>query len=325
VILCVTPNPAIDRTARVDRIRSDTVLRPTELVVLPGGKGVNLARAASRLGSIVTTTGIVAGHAGRWLVEALAAEGLNPRFAEAAEPGAETRTTYTIVDDAGRSILVYEPSSPMGAADAGRLVDLIRSELLASTRAVALAGSLPVGLPVTLVGDIIRAAREAGRRCLVDTSGAALRAALQAGPDVVKVALDEAHAALAGRGTESRPGSGGGDGPPSLVAARALVATGAASAIVTDGPRTVGAVDRDGAWVVEPPRVRAVSPTGSGDAVAAGFLVGLDAGRPFAEAVAHGVAAGAANALGLGAGRFDPADVERLLRSIRVRAHHGRR
>ncbi len=76
-LLCITPAPAIDRTAHVERIERDRVLRPLELVALPGGKGVNAARAAVRLGGRVITTGIAGGHAGRWIVEALAAEGLD--------------------------------------------------------------------------------------------------------------------------------------------------------------------------------------------------------------------------------------------------------
>jgi hypothetical protein len=74
-LLCITPSPAIDRTAHVGRIVHGEILRPIELVALPGGKGVNAARAAARLGGRVMTTGIAGGHAGRWIVDALAAEG----------------------------------------------------------------------------------------------------------------------------------------------------------------------------------------------------------------------------------------------------------
>jgi hypothetical protein len=37
VLLCITPSPAIDRTAHVERIVPDEVLRPVELVALAGG------------------------------------------------------------------------------------------------------------------------------------------------------------------------------------------------------------------------------------------------------------------------------------------------
>jgi fructose-1-phosphate kinase PfkB-like protein len=41
----------------VPRIALDEVLRPTRVEALPGGKGVNAARAAKRLGARVVTTG----------------------------------------------------------------------------------------------------------------------------------------------------------------------------------------------------------------------------------------------------------------------------
>ena len=104
-LLCITPSPAIDRTAHVGRIVHGEILRPIELVALPGGKGVNAARAAARLGGRVMTTGIAGGHAGRWIVESLAAEGLDPHWAPAE---AESRTTYVTVDHAGTSVIVYE-------------------------------------------------------------------------------------------------------------------------------------------------------------------------------------------------------------------------
>ena len=49
-LLCITPAPAVDRTAHVARIVTDEVLRPIELHALPGGKGVNAARAGARTG-----------------------------------------------------------------------------------------------------------------------------------------------------------------------------------------------------------------------------------------------------------------------------------
>jgi tagatose 6-phosphate kinase len=121
-ILCVTPSPAIDRTARVPALVLGEPLRPTEVVALAGGKGVNAARAARRMGARVITTGIAGGHAGRWLIDELVGEGLEPRFAQAA---AETRTTYVTVDARGRSLLVYEPAVHVSREEFERFIALL--------------------------------------------------------------------------------------------------------------------------------------------------------------------------------------------------------
>jgi 1-phosphofructokinase family hexose kinase len=306
-ILCVTPSPAIDRTARVERIEHDRVLRPTELSVLAGGKGVNVARAAHGLGALVATTGFAGGHAGCWLLEALATEGLNPRFVTTP---AETRTTYVIVDARGRTVLVYEPAPALETGDLDRLAALLASELLPAASFVVIAGSLPHGTDPAAAGRLVRLCHEADRPCLVDLTGPDLHAALEARPSLAKISLDEAIDAGMVRGPGPRAAAD---------AAVELVRRGASRAIVTDGAR--GAAGFDGATVCEAaaPAVTAVSAVGSGDALSAGVAIALTGGRSFADALAMGVAAGTANARSLGAGRLEPDGLEQTLAGVRVR------
>jgi len=309
MILCVTPSPAIDRTARVERLTLGAVLRPTEVLALPGGKGNNVARAADRLGALVTTTGFAGGHAGRWLVEALEAEGLNPRFVSVAS---ETRTTYVTVDAGGRSVLVYEPGTPVTGQDVEALMTLLGTALLPSATWVAICGSPPPGMPPDGYAALVEASHAAGRRCLVDAGGPALAAALSARPDAVKVSRDEADSVTDARAVDA------------VSAARALVARGAVLAVVTDGSRGAAAADARSSWTVDVPRIRAVDAIGSGDAFTAGLLVALDGGGSNDDALASAAAAGTANAETLGAGRFDVARQAELVSQVRVRRRSRR-
>jgi len=304
MILCVTPNPAVDRTARVSRLTLGTVLRPLEVLALPGGKGNNVARAADRLGALVATTGFAGGHAGRWLVESLDAEGLNPRFV--AVPG-ETRTTYVTVDTAGHSTLVYEPGSPVTEADVEALIALLGTGLLASASWVAICGSAPPGMRPADYAALVEASHAVGRPCLVDAGGDVLAAALTAHPEIVKVSRDEADSVTGAPATDA------------LSAARALVALGAILAVVTDGARGAAATDGRSSWEVDVPRIRAVDAIGSGDAFTAGLIVATDAGGTTDEALAFAAAAGTANAEILGAGRLDSARQAELVGQVRVR------
>jgi tagatose 6-phosphate kinase len=304
VLLCITPAPAIDRTTHVERIILGEILRPIELVALPGGKGVNAARAGARLGGTVMTTGIAGGHAGRWIVEALATEGLDPRFSSAA---AESRTTYVVVDRDGDSVVVYERPAPATAGEFEAFLRLLEDELLPGCARAVVAGSLPAGIPPTGHAAIVEAARRIGRPMLVDASGPGLRAALGARPDVIKIGLVEAaDAGVVGHGATGNE------------AAVALVEHGAALAIVTDGPRPVAAADATTIWRASVPPVDAVNPVGSGDAFNAGLSVALIENRSIAEALARGVAAGAANALALSAGSLDVAVVRELEAQVTV-------
>ena len=50
MILCITPNPAIDRTLLVPNLVLGDVHRAQEVIVAAGGKGLNVARTIQRLG-----------------------------------------------------------------------------------------------------------------------------------------------------------------------------------------------------------------------------------------------------------------------------------
>jgi 1-phosphofructokinase family hexose kinase len=303
-LLCITPAPAIDRTAHVEHISHGKVLRPLELVALPGGKGVNAARAAARLGGRVMTSGIAGGHAGRWIEEALGAEGLDPRWAYAQ---AESRTTYVTVDRSGDAVIVYEHPSVATDAEFAAFLELLEDELLPQCGRAIVAGSIPAGIDARGHAAIVEVCRRAGRPLLVDASGAGLVAALQAGPDVVKIGRIEAIEAGLVDAEATTPR-----------VAIALVEQGALLAVVTDGAREVAAADAERTWRVDVPRIEAVNAVGSGDSFNAAFSLALLDGASIEVALRRGVAAGTANALALGAGMLDLGVARRLEPGITV-------
>ena len=87
--VAVSPNPAIDRVARIDGAAAG-IVHATELLETPGGKAVHAACVASQLGAdsaVITTVG---GRSGGLLLDLLAAEPLDVievRVAGGAAPG----------------------------------------------------------------------------------------------------------------------------------------------------------------------------------------------------------------------------------------------
>jgi len=303
-LLCITPSPAIDRTAHVERITLGEVLRPIELVALPGGKGVNAARAAARLGGRVMTTGIAGGHAGRWIVEALAAEGLDPHWSVAV---GESRTTYVTVDRRGESVIVYERAGPATDAEFAAFLRLLENELLPRCGRAVVAGSVPAGVDAAGHAAIVEACRRADRPLLVDASGAGLIAALDAAPDIVKIGRVEAvEAGVVGTDAAATD------------AAVALADRGARLAVVTDGAREVAAADVARTWRMVVPEVNVVNAVGSGDSFNAALSLALMDGAAVETALIRGVAAGSANALALGAGMPDAEMARELERHVTV-------
>ncbi|NLF56468.1 MAG: 1-phosphofructokinase, partial [Candidatus Hydrogenedens sp.] len=78
-------------------------------------------------------------------------------------------------------------------------------------------------------------------------------------------------------------------------------------------------VSRDGErYEVRPPKIKEVNPVGSGDALVAGFAVGIERDLPLAETARLGVAAGTANALSWDIGHFTREEVEAVAAQVQV-------
>src|SRR3954447_12450614 len=76
-MLIAGPNLTIDRTLTIAELRPGEVLRFDDAVITPGGKGVNVARAARELGAAAVLVGLVPGHTGAAAAAMLADEGLS--------------------------------------------------------------------------------------------------------------------------------------------------------------------------------------------------------------------------------------------------------
>jgi len=126
---------------------------------------------------------------------------------------------------------------------------------------VVLSGSLPGGVPRDAYRILVEHAHGAGVPAIVDADGAALIAALGAGPDLVKPNIAELHSATGQRD----PVEGG----------CRLLEAGAARVVVSAGPEGLTGLDGGCAWRAVPPVLGATNPTGAGDAAVAALAVGL--------------------------------------------------
>lgn len=292
-MLTVTPNAALDKTYLLDRFVLDRVHRPKETRVLAGGKGVNVARVLRTLGGKATATGFLGGNIGREIREKLAAEGIPEAFVEVA---GESRLCLAVIDTTARTQTEINETGPEITAASRERFRARFETLLADAAWVAFCGSLPPGVPPDFYRDLILLAREHGVKSALDTSGDALRIGLEAAPDIVKPNAVEV-STLLGREIETVG--------EAATAGRELLAMGVKMAAITLGRCGAVAVTAAGAWFAEPPQVEFHSAVGSGDAFLAGLLHTIEEGRPAADALRQGTAAGAANAATYGAGVLD--------------------
>ena len=303
MIVCVAGNPSIDRFFEVDRLIHGGIHRPQRFLALPGGKGIHVAQVATALGSTAIATGILAGHAGRWLAEELEAEGVGTRFVWSA---GETRSSLSVADvETGRLTEFYESGTQVETGAWPELEEIVLS-LLENASWLALAGSLPPGAPDDGYVRLISAARGAGVAAAVDSRGDALTRAIDGRPKLVKVNAYEA-GQLLDRSISSIDEAHG-----AAVAIHGRADGNGHATVITVGEQGVVAIDPAGTAHHARNRARGRYPVGSGDALLAGLLVALERGDPWPTALALGLGAAGANAEIPGAGQLDPARAREL-------------
>ena len=310
MLICVSPNPAIDRRLRLESIAVGGVNRALSAQPFPGGKAAHVAMAAHALGEEVMWLGFLGGAAGEECESGLSDLGIPVTIVRTR---AETRANLEIIADDGTVTEILEPGGGVTDGEVERLLNAC-SEIFAESDAgsqVALSGSLPPGAPVDFYAELIRLAHAYDCRALLDTSGAALRHGLEAAPDLVKPNREEAAWFSGGPVRDV--------GAAAEVAQRMLEA-GARSVCVSLGvDGMVWQRDENCAPLVsQPTAIAGRSTVGCGDAALAGFAVAHARGLCDEEMVGLAVACGSANCLAPAPGLIDPREVERIARQVSV-------
>ncbi|MFJ3931335.1 MULTISPECIES: ribokinase [unclassified Streptomyces] len=253
----------------------ETVLG-SELDVHPGGKGANQAVAAARLGARTALLARVGDDAyGRLLLDAQQAAGVDT--AGVLVGGAPTGVALITVDPSGDNSIVVSPGAN------GRLapgdVRAARS-LLHASRVV----SAQLEIPLETVVEAVRGLAPGNRFVLNPSPPRPLPPEVLRACDPLIVNEHEARVIL---GDER-----GGEEPADW--ARALLARGPRSVVVTLGAQGAWVASAQGAFLVPAVPVDAVDTTGAGDAFTAALAWRLGRGDALADAAAYAVRVGAA-------------------------------
>lgn len=293
MIVCVAPNPAIDKLFGVERLEPGAIHRPVSFVRVPGGKGLNVARAAAALGAEVRAVALLGGDHGRWIADELAALGLS--LVSVWHDG-ETRSCLSVADAASESLTeFYEDAAPVTASQWQEFVDRV-GEASAGATWVTASGSLPPGPAAAGYTQLVR-----GENVALDTTQLG-----DARPGLVKVNAAEA-AELTGRAVVT--------GADALAAARDLrerIGGDGRAVVVTQGAQGAVLVDPNGEEWHGTLDSRGPYPVGSGDAFLAGLVVALEREASWSAALEAALGAGAANAELPGAGRLERRQAELL-------------
>ena len=310
--LVVCPNLAIDRVLAAAAVRPGATMRCRALFQQAGSKGANVARALGLLGGGALLTGFAAGHAGRLFADLAAGEGLEVDLV----PGVgEARVSTVVLADDGSVTRLYEYGPHIGQAEERALTHAVAAHHAAPGEWALVTGAAPPSAAAGLYAGLVGTLHAGGYHVMVDATEAQLAGALAAGPDFVKVNLDEACTAVGGpyaHCVDVSRAPADEQRAEALELSRRLVAGGAASALVTAGAAGAAGVAGNAEWWVHAEPVTVVNPVGSGDCFAAALLLGAERGLLTAAALALAAGAAAANAMTARTGHFDAAVAREL-------------
>lgn len=260
MIETVTLNPSLDYTVMVPNFATGRINRAESVRFMPGGKGINVSRILKALEFPVRNLCFTAGFTGEELEEEVLNYGIPSDFVRLR--GGMTRVNVKLRHDCETDVNTPGPEVTEEA-----VADLYEKiSHLSEGDGLVLAGSVPPGVAPSIYAEILRRVRGTGIRCVVDTSGLALKLAVVEKPFLVKPNREELGELF------SRPA----DSPETVLQlAKQLHGMGPENVLISLGGDGALLAASDGnIYVCEAPKGEAVNSVGAGDSMVAGFLEG---------------------------------------------------
>ncbi len=306
MILTVTLNASIDKRYVVDGCQLGEVNRVRMCNNTPGGKGLNVSRSVAVSGTKVVATGFVGGHAGSYIEACLAELGIAGAFYKLK---GESRSCINIWDEVNRVQTEFlEPGPAVTENDfIGFKQQFI--ELVKEASVVTISGSVPKGLDGRAYQELVKMVKDAGKKVILDTSGALLELGIEACPTLIKPNLDEIRM-LTGLSCNNID--------EMIEAAKVIQEKGVENVVVSLGGEGSFVVCKEGVYRAVVPKIDAVNTVGCGDSMIAGFALGIAQGLPMEDILKLASGISAASALIEETGVYVKEDMEALLPQIKI-------
>jgi len=305
-IITLTLNPAIDHILTVDvlSLYNKNIVRDSSIFY--GGKGINTAFALGKLHATCRALGFIGEQEVDAFRQKLTQVGVDSSFIPV---NGITRLAIKIMaSDCGKDTEINQSGFKIEECDLDKLTSLLE-ELLPNCSWLTISGSLPPGAPEDIYAQLIAQTKRAGACASLDASGEALRAGAQAQPDLLRVNRSEMEE-LCGRSLAGQYDLKN--------AVRAFIHGGIRMAVVSMGKQGLLGCDENKCFLASVPAMQAVSLTGAGDTLTAGFLHALTSGKSFSQALQIGAALASASVICKEPGDFRESDFDVILSQVRI-------
>lgn len=281
MIITVTMNPAIDKTAEIKQLERGNLNRLQNCLWDIGGKGINVSKTIKAMGGESIATGFCGGGTGRQIEESLAKFGIESDFVPIKD---ETRVNLKIVEENG---MVTELNEPGPVVTSKELEELTQKLIhYANDEAIfVFAGSIPRGIENDIYQTLIPLVKEKGAKVFLDADAELFAKGMEGKPDYIKpnrIELEE-YFGKDYRVTQEEL----------LDMGKELLLKGSSLVAISLGQ--MGALFLTNERVIKCPgiKVKAHSTVGAGDAMVAGLVYSLSKGVELVECVKLAVAVSA--------------------------------
>ena len=299
-IVTITVNSALDKSTRFKGLVPEQKIRCEEPRFDAGGGGINVSKAISRLGGTSLAVFTSGGPTGKMLEELVVKESIDY---EAVTVRSWTRESFVAVDDNTNSQYRF-------GFTGGKISDEESNKILETIAALkpkflVASGSLNEGLSDDFYYKIAEIAKKSSAKLIVDTSGEALKKALEVGVCMIKPNVGELAKLIGVERLELEEVN---------EAAKQIIAKGGAEIVVVSlGPQGAVLVTKDIYEFVPAPNVAKKSTVGAGDSMVGGMVWALSQNKSLKEVIRWGVACGTAATMNEGTQLFKAEDVIQLL------------
>ncbi len=310
MFLTVTPNPCIDKTVFIPEFKPGDRVRAVKYTQISGGKGNNVARVLVTLGFPAGALLWVGGYTGKQVVQMLRENDKVRCFPVWTDM--PTRTITTVLEEkSGRQTAFFEPGPQISRKEYDNFVQTFNNVIsIHKIPLIVLSGTVPDPKVFFLYRDLIKIANAKGIKVILDTYGNELSKGIKNKPYMVKPNVEELSRFLQ---TELKDMKTRIEGIQYLHKKYRT-------------PLVVLSMGKEGALVgfenrfmhIVPPKIKEVNPVGSGDALVAGFAIGLWKGFHIEDTGKLGVTLGTANAMTWDIGKFDIKDLLHIYEQIKV-------
>jgi 6-phosphofructokinase 2 len=305
-IFTLTLNPAIDKSSTVDHVLPENKLRCTNPTYEPGGGGINVSRAIKKLGGESIAVYPKGGPTGELLYNLLENENINQHPIPSKN---WNRENFIVVETStNRQFRFGMPGTELSEAEWKKCLDDINRQG-DHIDYLVISGSNPPGVPASFYSEIAKIAKQKDAKLILDTSGDALKEAINEGIYLLKPNIKEL-SDLIGQELKSVA--------EQEEAAMEIINQGKIEVLVVSlGPAGAMLASKDGIYHVGAPSVTKKSTVGAGDSMVGGIVLSLSRGWHVADALQYGVASGTAATMNPGTELCKLEDVEALYKWIK--------